>query len=149
MVTRVQCIFFISKNTEKSAQRSFNFKIVLPSLSSPKFSRRYGDTELAVTVIVMRFQCFFFISKNVQRVQRSFNFRNVLPSLSSPKFPQPIFLPTRKLGPTMRTPEDEVTECRDVCIALLPTPRPPPTAPVALQVDTHLYNRPWQPSSLC
>lgn len=57
---------------------------------------------------------------------------NDLPSLSSPKLPQPIFLPTRKLGPTMSTPEEEVTECRDVCIALLPpTPRPP-TAPVAL-----------------
>lgn len=60
-----------------------------------------------------------------------------LPSLSSPKFPQPIFLPTRKLGPTIRTPEDEVTECLDVCIALLPpTPRPP-TAPVALQSRKH------------
>lgn len=62
-----------------------------------------------------------------------------LPSLSSPKFPQPIFLPTRKLGPTIRTPEDEVTECLDVCIALLPpTPRPP-TAPVALQQCTHSF----------
>lgn len=30
----------------------------------------------------------------------------LLPSFSSPKFPQPIFLPTRKFGPTMRTPED-------------------------------------------
>lgn len=27
------------------------------------------------------------------------------PRRSSPKFPQPIFLPTRKLGPTIRTPE--------------------------------------------
>ena len=27
----------------------------------------------------------------------------VLPSRSSPKLPQPIFFPTRKLGPTMRT----------------------------------------------
>ena len=28
------------------------------------------------------------------------------PSLSSPKFPQPIFLPTLKLGPTIRTEEE-------------------------------------------
>lgn len=28
-----------------------------------------------------------------------------LPRRSSPKFPQPIFLPTRKLGPTIKTPE--------------------------------------------
>lgn len=27
------------------------------------------------------------------------------PRRSSPKFPQPIFLPTRKFGPTIRTPE--------------------------------------------
>lgn len=32
-------------------------------------------------------------------------FKPHLPSFSSPKFPQPIFFPTRKLGPTMRTPE--------------------------------------------
>ena len=34
------------------------------------------------------------------------------PSLNSPKFPQPIFLPTLKLGPTIRTPEelDELLE---------------------------------------
>ena len=31
---------------------------------------------------------------------------NYLPSLSSPKFPQPIFFPTLKFGPTMRTPDD-------------------------------------------
>lgn len=33
------------------------------------------------------------------------------PSLSSPKLPQPIFLPTRKFGPTINIP-DELTECR-------------------------------------
>lgn len=34
-----------------------------------------------------------------------------LPSRSSPKFPQPIFLPTRKFGPTISMPDDELTEC--------------------------------------
>jgi len=29
------------------------------------------------------------------------------PNLSSPKFPQPIFLPTLKFGPTMRTPDED------------------------------------------
>lgn len=33
-----------------------------------------------------------------------------VPSLSSPKLPQPIFLPTRKFGPTINIP-DELTEC--------------------------------------
>lgn len=33
-----------------------------------------------------------------------------LPNLSSPKLPQPIFLPTRKFGPTINIP-DELTEC--------------------------------------
>lgn len=42
-----------------------------------------------------------------------------LPSLSSPKFPQPIFLPTLKLGPTMRTPEDVEELGREPC-PLLP-----------------------------
>ncbi|EZA50375.1 hypothetical protein X777_11186, partial [Ooceraea biroi] len=37
------------------------------------------------------------------------------PSRSSPKFPQPIFLPTRKFGPTMSTPDDadDMTLCRE------------------------------------
>jgi len=36
------------------------------------------------------------------------------PSFNSPKLPQPIFLPTRKLGPTMSTPEEpEEPEGRD------------------------------------
>lgn len=34
------------------------------------------------------------------------------PSRNSPKLPHPIFLPTRKFGPTMRTPLDELTEWR-------------------------------------
>lgn len=39
-----------------------------------------------------------------------------LPSFNSPKFPQPIFLPTRKFGPTMRTPEElEEPDGRDGC----------------------------------
>lgn len=44
-----------------------------------------------------------------------------LPSFNSPKFPQPIFLPTRKFGPTMRTPEElEEPDGRDVCPLRLP-----------------------------
>lgn len=41
--------------------------------------------------------------------------RSDSPRRSSPKFPQPIFLPTRKFGPTMSTLDDEVTLCRDEC----------------------------------
>lgn len=53
-----------------------------------------------------------------------------LPSLSSPKFPQPIFLPTRKFGPTMSTLElaDDDKPCRPAtaeCIALDPVDFPP------------------------
>lgn len=33
-------------------------------------------------------------------------FKTNSPSFNSPKFPHPIFFPTRKLGPTMRTPEE-------------------------------------------
>lgn len=56
-----------------------------------------------------------------------------LPNLSSPKLPQPIFLPTRKFGPTMSTP-DEPTECLGAYIPLelrlaVPTVAPPPIAP--------------------
>ena len=29
----------------------------------------------------------------------------ILPSRSSPKLPHPIFFPTRKFGPTIKTPE--------------------------------------------
>lgn len=44
-----------------------------------------------------------------------------LPSFNSPKFPQPIFLPTRKFGPTMRTPEElEEPDGRDECPLRLP-----------------------------
>lgn len=43
----------------------------------------------------------------------------LVPNLSSPKFPHPIFLPTLKLGPTMRTPEDvEVPDGREQCVFL-------------------------------
>lgn len=42
-----------------------------------------------------------------------------LPNLSSPKFPHPIFLPTLKLGPTIRTPEDvEEPGSREQCALL-------------------------------
>lgn len=48
-------------------------------------------------------------------------FSLILPSFSSPKFPQPIFLPTRKFGPTMRTPEElEEPDGRDECPLRLP-----------------------------
>ena len=49
-----------------------------------------------------------------------------LPNLSSPKLPQPIFLPTRKLGPTMRTPDEEV-EAVELLLCRVPAP-PAPTA---------------------
>lgn len=53
-----------------------------------------------------------------------------IPSLSSPKFPQPIFLPTRKFGPTISTLElaDDDNPCRPAtaeCIALDPVDFPP------------------------
>lgn len=50
-----------------------------------------------------------------------------LPSRSSPKFPHPIFLPTRKFGPTISTPEDVLTECRPEYAAFVPR-APPPVA---------------------
>lgn len=59
------------------------------------------------------------------------------PSLSSPKLPHPIFFPTRKLGPTMRTPELEDMLCRLVCMPVRPPPAPP--APPALDLDTRLF----------
>lgn len=60
-----------------------------------------------------------------------------LPNLNSPKLPQPIFLPTRKFGPTINIPEDELTECRAGYIPLeffdvAPPPVPPAAAAVAL-----------------
>lgn len=53
-----------------------------------------------------------------------------LPNLSSPKLPQPIFLPTRKLGPTINTPE-VLTECRAGYIPDDPRGAEPPVAPPA------------------
>lgn len=47
----------------------------------------------------------------------------VRPRRSSPKFPQPIFLPTLKLGPTMSTPD--VVDVEGVApgwLPVLPTP---------------------------
>lgn len=63
-----------------------------------------------------------------------------LPKRNSPKFPHPIFLPTRKLGPTIRTPELELTECLDECIledVLSPwrAPPPPPWAAVPATLE--------------
>lgn len=55
------------------------------------------------------------------------------PNLSSPKFPQPIFLPTRKFGPTMSTPDEELTECLAeymLLVPLCPAPAPVPPPPV-------------------
>lgn len=47
------------------------------------------------------------------------NITKFLPNLSSPKFPHPIFLPTLKLGPTIRTPEDvEEPDGREQCVLL-------------------------------
>ncbi|GAB0092304.1 hypothetical protein DMENIID0001_072940 [Sergentomyia squamirostris] len=46
---------------------------------------------------------------------------------SSPKLPHPIFLPTRKLGPTIRTPDEELTEC--LAEYMLVPPRDAPTPP--------------------
>lgn len=56
-----------------------------------------------------------------------------LPNLSSPKLPHPIFLPTRKFGPTISTPDDELTECLPEYIAFVL--RLPPLAPVAAADD--------------
>ena len=43
------------------------------------------------------------------------------PSFNSPKLPQPIFLPTRKFGPTMSTPDEpDEPEGRDECPLRLP-----------------------------
>lgn len=59
-----------------------------------------------------------------------------LPNLNSPKLPQPIFLPTRKFGPTINIPEDEFTECRAGYIPLefFDVAPPAPPAPVAAAV---------------
>lgn len=38
-----------------------------------------------------------------------------LPKRNSPKLPQPIFLPTRKFGPTIKTPELELALWRVEC----------------------------------
>lgn len=60
------------------------------------------------------FQC-YFASSTISV------FKLNLPSFNSPKFPQPIFLPTRKFGPTMRTPEElEEPDGRDECPLRLP-----------------------------
>lgn len=57
---------------------------------------------------------------------RNYIIHSILPNLSSPKLPQPIFLPTRKLGPTMRTPDEEV-EAVELLLCRVPAP-PAPTA---------------------
>lgn len=54
-----------------------------------------------------------------------------LPNRSSPKFPQPIFLPTRKFGPTISMPDDELTECLAGYIPLELFDVAPPAAAVA------------------
>lgn len=48
-----------------------------------------------------------------------------VPNLNSPKLPQPIFFPTLKLGPTIKTPDEEVDA---VELLLCRVPVPPPTA---------------------
>lgn len=62
------------------------------------------------------------------KINRVFLFH--LPNLSSPKLPQPIFLPTRKFGPTINTPE-VLTECRAGYIPDDPRGAAPPVAPPA------------------
>lgn len=48
------------------------------------------------------------------------------PNLNSPKLPQPIFLPTLKLGPTINTPDEEV-DAVELLLCRVPAP-PPATA---------------------
>lgn len=51
---------------------------------------------------------------------------SLLPNLNSPKLPQPIFLPTLKLGPTMSTALLELEDVREAPEALfLLLTRPP------------------------
>lgn len=52
---------------------------------------------------------------------------NHLPNRSSPKLPHPIFFPTRKFGPTISTPEEELTEC--LVEYMLAVVAPPPVVP--------------------
>lgn len=59
-----------------------------------------------------------------------------LPKRSSPKFPHPIFLPTRKLGPTISTPEEELTECRvEYILVVVPLVVAPPPVLTACDAD--------------
>lgn len=63
-----------------------------------------------------------FIAKKKDKEGKKIN----LPSRSSPKLPEPIFLPTRKFGPTMSTLEEEVTlylEEYALNLVALPLPR--------------------------
>lgn len=57
---------------------------------------------------------------------------NNSPKRSSPKFPHPIFFPTRKFGPTISTPDEELTEWRVVymlvVVPLVVAPAPVLTA---------------------
>lgn len=54
-----------------------------------------------------------------------------LPNLNSPKFPHPIFLPTRKFGPTINIPDDdELTECLAGYMPLELFDVAPPAVPV-------------------
>lgn len=66
----------------------------------------------------------YVIIKNIKKEERKRQSNS--PSRSSPKLPDPIFLPTRKLGPTMSTLEEEVTlylEEYALNLVALPLPR--------------------------
>lgn len=43
------------------------------------------------------------------------NKETILPNRNSPKLPHPIFFPTLKLGPTIKTPDDEDPVPRVLC----------------------------------
>ena len=84
----------------------------------------YASTYAAFTTRRRRRKRNIFIMRRQIRFPSTFPFH--APNLSSPKLPQPIFLPTRKLGPTMRTPDEEV-EAFELLLCLVPVP-PAPTA---------------------
>lgn len=106
-----------------------------PLRSTSRFVEHSAETSLSRMLKRTRWLCicsniFFYFPKNVGCLSPSPNdlsgdIMKDSPRRSSPKFPQPIFLPTRKFGPTMSTPDDEVTLCRDECTfdrAALPLP---------------------------
>lgn len=90
------------------------------SEASGKAARRLGNkTSTCISQARVCFYIFIFQWWNANLDNAGHSNGYFLPSLSSPKFPHPIFLPTLKLGPTIRTPEDADELGREPC-PLLP-----------------------------